>query len=64
MPTSAEPSEIVVDPFLLPVCRCGGPCNLAAVEPDLICLEAEHRLYRCMACGDLRDYLVRKRRRH
>ena len=47
--------KIAVDPFLLPVCHCGGAANLAAVEPDLL-RPIELRTYRCTSCGNLATY--------
>jgi hypothetical protein len=53
--------EPMRDPFLLPVCRCGGPANLALVEPDPARSDYENRIYRCAHCSSLETYPVKRR---
>jgi hypothetical protein len=39
------------DPFLLPVCACGGPMNLASLEPHPTRADLELKTYKCLHCG-------------
>jgi hypothetical protein len=49
------------DPFLLPVCDCGGPMNLASLEPHASRSELELKTYKCTHCGSQQVYTVQKR---
>jgi hypothetical protein len=49
------------DPFLLPVCDCGGPMNLASLEPHATERELELKTYKCLHCGK-QDVLTAKKR--
>jgi hypothetical protein len=48
------------DPFLLPVCSCGGPTSVSWLAPDLFNPDVERRTYRCGVCGSERTYLISK----
>ena len=50
MPASL-PSTPTRDPFLLPVCDCGGPMNLASLEPHPTRHDLELKTYKCLHCG-------------
>jgi hypothetical protein len=39
------------DPFLLPLCQCGGPTRLSHVEPHVVDERQSLRTYVCQACG-------------
>ena len=49
------------DPFLLPVCDCGGPMNLASLEPHPTRADLELKTYKCLHCGE-QDVLTVVRR--
>jgi len=49
--SAALPTSPPRDPFLLPVCDCGGPMNLASLEPDPIRVDLELKTYKCLHCG-------------
>jgi len=49
------------DPFLLPVCDCGGPMNLASLEPHATRSDLELKTYKCLHCGK-QDVLTAKKR--
>jgi hypothetical protein len=49
------------DPFLLPVCDCGGPMNLASLEPHPTRADLELKTYKCLHCGE-QDVLTAARR--
>lgn len=49
------------DPFLLPVCDCGGPMNLASVEPHPTSPDQELKTYKCRHCGRQHLFTVQKR---
>ena len=49
------------DPFLLPVCDCGGPVNLASLEPHPTEPDQELKTYKCLHCGRQQVFTVRKR---
>lgn len=49
------------DPFLLPVCECGGPMNLASLEPHPASEESELKTFKCGHCGKMQVFTVRKR---
>lgn len=50
MPAS-PPGAPARDPFLLPVCDCGGPMNLASLEPHPTRPDLELKTYKCLHCG-------------
>jgi hypothetical protein len=52
------------DPFLLPVCDCGGPMNLASLEPHASRPELELKTYKCTHCGSQQVFTVRRRAVH
>jgi hypothetical protein len=62
MPISI-PTTAARDPFLLPVCDCGGPMNLASLEPHPTSTESELKTYKCLHCGKLQVLTARKRAR-
>jgi len=39
------------DPFLLPLCDCGGPMNLASLEPHPTQPDRELKTFKCTRCG-------------
>ena len=49
------------DPFLLPVCHCGGPMNLASLEPHASRADLELKTYKCTHCGSQQVFTVQKR---
>jgi len=49
------------DPFLLPVCECGGPMNLASLEPHATRVDLELKTYKCLHCGQ-QEMLIAPRR--
>ncbi len=51
----------VRDPFLLPVCDCGGPVNLASLEPHPTEPGHEVKTYKCQHCGRQQVFDVQKR---
>ena len=53
MPASS-PKAALGDPFLLPVCDCGGPMNLASLEPHATRPDQELKTYKCLHCGSSR----------
>ena len=55
------PTTSARDPFLLPVCECGGPMNLASLEPHATRVDLELKTYKCLHCGR-QDVLVAARR--
>jgi hypothetical protein len=57
------PATMARDPFLLPVCSCGGPMNLASLEPHPTRTDQELKTYKCMHCGKLEVMTVQKRAR-
>jgi len=50
------------DPFLLPVCDCGGPMNLASLEPHPTRPELELKTYKCLHCGQQNVLTARRAR--
>jgi hypothetical protein len=53
--------ELVRDPFLLPLCQCGGGATrLSCVEPHPVDETKLLRTYVCQACGSLQTHLVAK----
>ena len=57
------PTSNASDPFLLPVCSCGGPMNLASVEPHLTDADQELKTFKCLHCGMQSAFTVRRRAR-
>ena len=49
------------DPFLLPLCPCGGATRLSHVEPHPIDEQRSLRTYVCQACDSLHTHAVNKR---
>lgn len=49
------------DPFLLPLCDCGGPMNLASVEPHPTQLAHDLKTFACQDCGAQQVFDVEKR---
>ena len=57
------PATMARDPFLLPVCSCGGPMNLASLEPHPTRTDQELKTFKCLHCGRLEVMTVQKRAR-
>jgi hypothetical protein len=57
------PAIMARDPFLLPVCSCGGPMNLASLEPHPTRTDQELKTYKCLHCGRLEALTGQKRAR-
>jgi hypothetical protein len=51
----------VRDPFLLPVCECGGPMNLALQEPHPTRAGQELKTFECQLCAAQQVFTVEKR---
>ena len=51
----------VRDPFLLPVCECGGPMNLALQEPHPTRAGQELKTFECQLCAAQHVFTVEKR---
>ena len=49
------------DPFLLPLCDCGGPMNLASLEPHPTQAAHELKTFKCQSCGAQQVFDVEKR---
>jgi hypothetical protein len=49
------------DPFLLPVCDCGGPMNLASLEPHPTQPAHEVKTFECQLCAAQQVFTVEKR---
>ena len=62
MPPAPRPKASLRDPFLLPVCDCGGPMNLASLEPHPTRPELELKTYKCLHCSRQQVFTVQKRR--
>jgi hypothetical protein len=60
MPSSPRVAPMA-DPFLLPVCACGGPVNLASLEPHPTDPALELKTYKCRHCGKQEVLEARKR---
>ena len=61
MPSASSPRASLRDPFLLPVCDCGGPMNLASLEPHPTQRDQELKTYKCQHCGKQQVFTVRQR---
>ena len=48
------------DPFLLPLCPCGGATRLSHVEPHPVDERRSLRTYVCQACGSDQTHTVKK----
>jgi hypothetical protein len=53
--------ELPRDPFLLPLCRCGGATRLSHVEPHAVDEQKSLRTYVCQTCGSLQTHVVVRR---
>ena len=49
------------DPFLLPLCDCGGPMNLASLEPHPTQAAHELKTFECQLCAAQQIFTVEKR---
>jgi len=49
------------DPFLLPLCPCGGATRLSHVEPDPVHEYRSLRTYVCQGCNSSQTHAVIKR---
>jgi hypothetical protein len=49
------------DPFLLPLCTCGGPMNLASLEPHPSRADHELKTFKCTLCGAQEVFDVQRR---
>ena len=49
------------DPFLLPLCDCGGPMNLASLEPHPTQHTQELKTFECQLCAVQQVFTVEKR---
>jgi hypothetical protein len=49
------------DPFLLPLCDCGGPMNLASLEPHPTRADHELKTFKCTRCGAHEVFNVQRR---
>jgi len=58
---SASPKTSLRDPFLLPVCDCGGPMNLASLEPHPLLADQELKTYKCAHCARQQVFTVQRR---
>lgn len=61
MPSASSTKIALGDPFLLPVCDCGGPMNLASLEPHATRPDYELKTYKCTRCGKQQMFTVRRR---
>lgn len=59
--SASIPKATLGDPFLLPVCECGGPMNLASLEPHAIRQDHELKTYKCLHCGKQQVFTVQRR---
>ncbi len=61
MASAPRPKTALRDPFLLPVCDCGGPMNLASLEPHPTHSDEEMKTYECAQCGRQHVFTVQRR---
>ena len=61
MPPAPRPKVALGDPFLLPVCDCGGPVALASLEPHPTRRDREIKTYKCANCCKQQVFTVRTR---
>ena len=59
--SASMPKATLRDPFLLPICDCGGSMNLASLEPHPTRSDQELKTYKCAECGTDQVFVVRKR---
>jgi hypothetical protein len=59
--SASVPKATLGDPFLLPVCDCGGPMNLASLEPHPTRPDQELKTFKCMHCDREESFTVQKR---
>ena len=59
--TASVPKATLGDPFLLPVCECGGPMNLASLEPHPTRQDQELKTFKCSLCSRQQVFTVQKR---
>ena len=59
--SASIPKATLGDPFLLPVCDCGGPMNLASLEPHAMRPDHELKTYKCLHCGKQQVFTVQRR---
>ena len=52
--------EFPRDPFLLPLCPCGGPTRLSHIDPHPVDERQSLRTYVCQACGSDQTHTVLK----
>jgi hypothetical protein len=53
--------DVTRDPFLLPLCPCGGATRLSHVEPHPVDALRLLRTYLCQACDSLQTHAVIQR---
>jgi len=53
--------ELPRNPFLLPLCQCGGTTRLSHVEPHATDEGKSLRTYVCQTCGSLQTHVVVRR---
>jgi len=61
MSSIVKPLSPLGDPFLLPLCACGGPMNLASLEPHPTQPDHELKTFKCTRCGAQQVFDVQKR---
>jgi len=61
MSSAAKMKTALGDPFLLPVCDCGGPMNLASLEPHPTEPAHELKTYKCLHCARQQVFTVQRR---
>jgi len=61
MPFAAAPPSPLRDPFLLPICDCGGPMNLASIQPHPDLPDRELKTFKCSICGAQQAFEGRRR---
>jgi len=61
MASAPRPKTALRDTFLLPVCDCGGPMNLASLEPHPTHADEEMKTYKCTHCGRQQVFTVVRR---
>ena len=61
MPSAAVPPSPLRNPFLLPICDCGGPMNLASIQPHPDLPGHELKTFKCSICGAQQAFDGRRR---
>jgi hypothetical protein len=61
MSSVASSKRPLGDPFLLPLCDCGGPMNLASLEPHPTQPDHELKTFKCTRCGAQEVFDVQRR---